>query len=417
MDRTFVYPGAIPEDTDLLSINRNTMIALGFLAQVVLGTQVVADGLSCTPSSPASMTVNVGPGSITMLAVVDSTAYGSIPASASVPLVKMGIKLTPTPFTLSAPTTPGQSINYLIEATLQEADTSPVVLPYYNASSPTSPFSGPANSGAAQNTIRSQTVQLQMKVGAPAASGTQVTPLVDSGWAGLYVITVAYGQTFIDSSSIALAASAPFLNWKLPSLCPGFGSGVQSFNRSGIFTVPAGVTQVEAELWGGGAGSFASVAGLPSGGGSGGGYARRRITGLIPSQKVAVTVGQGGVGGTVTGMPALPGGTSSFATYVSATGGSLNYLATPASPQNGATPAGVGVGGDANFNGSAGQAGILTQGGMGGAAPMGGAQNSGTTGVPGVFPGGGASGAGTGITGSLPYNGAAGANGFIVVRW
>jgi hypothetical protein len=28
MDRTFVYPGAIPEDADLLTLNRNTMIAL-----------------------------------------------------------------------------------------------------------------------------------------------------------------------------------------------------------------------------------------------------------------------------------------------------------------------------------------------------------------------------------------------------
>ena len=29
MDRTIVYPGSIPLDTDLLRLNRNTMVALG----------------------------------------------------------------------------------------------------------------------------------------------------------------------------------------------------------------------------------------------------------------------------------------------------------------------------------------------------------------------------------------------------
>ena len=37
MDRNIVYPSSIPLDTDLLSINRNMMIGLGFLAQAVLG--------------------------------------------------------------------------------------------------------------------------------------------------------------------------------------------------------------------------------------------------------------------------------------------------------------------------------------------------------------------------------------------
>jgi hypothetical protein len=398
MNRNIVYPGAIPFDTDILSVNRNTMIALGYLAQAVFGTATVADGLGCIPTSPPSLTINIKPGSLTMLSVVDATAYGSLPVDAADPLVKMGIILEPTAFTLAAPTTPGQSVNYLIEATLQEVDADPVVLPYYNASAPNQPFSGPANSGTAQNTLRSQNVQLQLKVGAPSNTGTQTTPVVDSGWVGLYVVTVSFAQTIIDTSSIVTIPSAPFLSWKLPSLSPGFGSGVQRFISSGTFIVPPNVRQVEVELWGGGSGSFASIPGLPSGGGSGGGYARKRIAGLLPGQQIAVTVGWGGAGGTTAGLPASPGGTSTFGSFVSATGGSLNYLASPASPQNGATPAGVGIGGEANFNGSAGQAAILTQGGMGGAAPMGGAQNS-------------------GINGTLPYNGAAGAGGFVIARW
>ena len=117
------------------------------------------------------------------------------------------------------------------------------------------------------------------------------------------------------------------------------------------------------------------------------------------------------------GVAAGVGGTSSFGVFMSATGGSLNYLATPSAPENGATPPGIGVGGDVNFVGSAGQAAVLNQGGMGGASPIGGTQNSGSTGNAGSFPGGGAAGAGTGAAGNSAFNGAVGGGGLIVVRW
>lgn len=417
MDRIIVYPSAIPLDTDILNINRNSMVGLGFLAQALLGTNTVTDGLACLPTNPASMNITVAPGSITQITAIEQTAYGSLPADTSDLVVKMGINTSATTFTLTAPESTGQSINFLIEAAFEEADGNPVVLPYYNASNPAQSFSGPSNSGTSQNTTRMQRVQLQMKVGIPANTGSQVTPTADSGWVGLYQITVAFGQTQISASNISVIPTAPFLSFKLPQLRPGFGSGVQSFTSSGNFTVPAGVTQVEVELWGGGAGSYASVSGLPSGGGSGGGYARKFVTGLTPGQAIPVTVGAGGAAGTTAGYGAGPGGTSSFGTIVSASGGGLNYLATTAAPQNGATPAGIGVDGDVNFTGSAGQAGIFNQGGLGGAAPMGGTQNSGTTGNTGTFPGGGAAGAGTGATGTTAFNGAAGGGGLVVVRW
>ncbi|HUN43477.1 MAG TPA: hypothetical protein VMU81_24545 [Acetobacteraceae bacterium] len=421
MDRNIVYPGSIPLDTDLLSVNRNAMTALGYLAQAVLGISPVVDGLACTPTLPPSMTVTVGPGTISQLSVIDALPYGSLPADTTDPLLKIGINIGPTNFTLAAPTVSGQSANYLIEAAFQESDIKPIVLPYYNAASPSQPYSGPANSGTAQNTLRTQSVQLQMKAGTPATTGVQLTPPVDNGWIGLYAITVTYGQSAIYAANIATLPTAPFISWKLPMLRPGFGSGVECFAQSGTFMVPAGVNQVEVEVWGGGAGSFASITGVPtyggSGGGSGGGYARKRITGLTPGQTIAVVVGTGGSGGTVQGGAATAGGTSSFGSYVSATGGSLNYSATILSPQLGATPAGIGVGGDVNLLGSAGQTAALNMGGMGGAAPMGGSQNSGTTGVAGIFPGGGAAGAGTGASGTTPYAGAAGASGLVVVRW
>lgn len=417
MDRNIVYPGSIPLDTDILSINRNVMIALGFLAQSVLGGSTVVDGLPCQPTTPPSLSVTVGPGTITQATVVDTLGFGSLAADSTDPLLKMGINGGPTPFFFVAPTSSGQAINYLIEATLQESDTNPIVLPYYNATNPSQPYSGPNNAGSAQNTRRIQRVALQLKPGAAATVGSQITPPVDSGWVGLYVITVGYGETAITAAGISVMPTAPFLNWKLPALIPGFGSGVQAIAVSGTFTVPQGVSQVEVEVWGGGAGSFASTASVASGGGSGGGFARKRVTGLTPGQIIPVTIGAGGAGGTTGGAVATAGGTSSFGTFASATGGNLNATASVTNPQNGATPGGVGIAGDVNLNGSSGQSAFMSAAGIGGAAPLGGMQSSGSVGVAGVFPGGGAGGAGTGANGTTPFNGASGASGLVVVRW
>jgi len=417
MDRNIVYPGAIPLDTDLLSINRNTMIALGFLMRATLGTGIVVDGLACTPTIPTSMSVQVMPGSLIQMSVVDATSYGSLSADTTDPLIKMGINLTPQYFELQAPVNSGYAVDYLIQACLQESDQDLIVLPYYNAANPSQPYSGPANSGLPQATLRSQSVQFLLKSGVPSSAGTQLTPAADQGWVGLYMITASYGQTTIVSGNITTLPTAPFITWKLPDLHPGFGSGVQSFQSSDTFIVPLGVSQIEVELWGGGSGSYASISTSPSGGGSGGGYARKLIQGVLPGQIISVAVGNGGVAGTTGGIPAGPGGTTSFGQYVSATGGSLNYLASAGSPMYGATPSGTGINGDVNLSGSAGQDGIPNQGGMGGGAPMSGSQNSGTTGVAGTTPGGGAAGAGTGANSSTPYNGAPGGGGLVIVRW
>jgi hypothetical protein len=160
MDRSIVYPSAIPLDTDLLCINKNIMIGLGFLAQAVLGTDTVVDGLACQPTAPASMRIIIGTGSITQLGSVDNSPYGSIPADTTSAIVRMGINITSTTFALTARQSVGQSINYLIQASFREADDNPVVLPYYNASNPSQSFSGPSNSGSAQNTVRKQRVLL-----------------------------------------------------------------------------------------------------------------------------------------------------------------------------------------------------------------------------------------------------------------
>lgn len=209
-DRQIVYPGALPADTDILGLQRDMMIAIGYLAQAALGSGTVVWGLAGTQTTVPGMAINVGPGAIAGLSTVDATAFGSLPSDAN-PLVKIGINEGATSFTLTAPTTSGQSINYLIEATLAETDSTPVVLPYYNASNPSSPYLGPSNNGVAQNTQRLQRCSLQLKAGVAATTGTQTTPAVDGGWVGLYVITVNYGQTTVTNSQIVAYSPASVL--------------------------------------------------------------------------------------------------------------------------------------------------------------------------------------------------------------
>lgn len=211
MDRLMVYPGAIPLDTDVLSVERNVMKALGWLTQATMGTGTGVIGLPCNPTVPASMTVNVGPGAIWAQAQIDQASFGSLPADAS-PLMKMGIlsEAAGTNFTLTPPATSGQSINYLIEAAFEETDAAPVVLPYVNPANPAQPFTGPDNAGTPQNTVRAQLVDLQMKAGVAANTGTQVTPNVDAGYVGLYVITINFGQTSIIAADISQFSGAPF---------------------------------------------------------------------------------------------------------------------------------------------------------------------------------------------------------------
>jgi hypothetical protein len=217
LQRTIVYPASIPQDVDILNTNRNVMVALGRLAQATMGTGTCADGLLCHQTTPASMQVTVDPGCIFSNQVIDSLGYGSL-ASNSNQLVKVGTLDAPQNFTLTAPSTSGWSTNYLIEATFVEQDGTPVVLPYYNAANPNQPFSGPSNSGTPQNTVRQQLVSLQLKAGAPAATGTQTTPSVDNGWIGLWVIQVNNGMTSITNSAITAYSPSSFIPWKLPQL-------------------------------------------------------------------------------------------------------------------------------------------------------------------------------------------------------
>src|SRR5580700_6544919 len=108
MDREIIYSGAIPQDVDQLSQSKNVMIGLGYLIQAILGTSTWVDGLACTPTGPAGMTVNVAPGSIYALENVDGSAYGSLAPDTTHQIMKQGLSLNTTNLSCPAPATSGQ---------------------------------------------------------------------------------------------------------------------------------------------------------------------------------------------------------------------------------------------------------------------------------------------------------------------
>lgn len=190
--------------------------------------------------------------------------------------------------------------------------------------------------------------------------------------------------------------------------------GMQEFTASGTFTVPAGVTEVEVEVWGGGGGSSASSgAGVFTNGAGGGGYARKRVRGLTPGGTVAVTVGVGGIA-SASGVAGGNGGTSSFGAYVSASGGDGATVTVGLGAAGG-----TGSGGDTNVGGGLGAGAIPSiNAGNGGNASAGGQGGWGgqSTSNAGQVPGGGAGGAGNGCNGAGTF-GTSGTSGAGAVFW
>lgn len=194
-----------------------------------------------------------------------------------------------------------------------------------------------------------------------------------------------------------------------------FIKGSQTFTATGTFTVPAGVTEVIVEVWGGGGGGGggASTANGGSGGG-GAGYSRKRITGLVPAATIAVTVGLGGTAGPY-GLNGGAGGSSTFGAYCSATGGAGGLCLASSTP---ATIGGTGAGGDFNLDGDCSDPCEFSSGSNGGSAAQGGAggiAGYSSNGGIGKVPGGGGGGGDKSSSGAEV--GGAGAPGMVIVRW
>jgi hypothetical protein len=227
MDRIETYVGQSILEWNFSKPDQNKMVALGKVISALFGSTTVASGLACTSTPAASLFVNIAPGEIYQTAPLEATVCGTLPADITHTIMKQGIALdsvtVPNASTgvtaFAAPVIAGQSVNYLIEAAYADVDVSldpttgnsPVVLPFYNASNPTSLYQGPNGTGVTSNTFRKGTVALRVKAGTAATTGSQVTPSIDSGYVGLWVVTVAYGQTAINAANITTYAGAPIL--------------------------------------------------------------------------------------------------------------------------------------------------------------------------------------------------------------
>jgi hypothetical protein len=224
MDRSIVYTASLPRTVDFLNTNKFAMMGLGYAMKGCLGyTGMVpappyVEGMSCTPTTPtADLNVHVNVGSIYNVDPVDATAYGDLGTDASHNILKQGILNDPVTLAITPPSNPGYSQVYLVQAALQDIDAGSTVLPYYNAGNPAQPFSGPGNNGTSQNTTRTVKCAVALKAGVAAPTGTQIAPSQDVGYAPMFLVTVANGQTQITGANIAQAPSAPFFP-TLPSI-------------------------------------------------------------------------------------------------------------------------------------------------------------------------------------------------------
>lgn len=221
--------------------------------------------------------------------------------------------------------------------------------------------------------------------------------------------------------------------WSAFAGCTTFTQAV--FSTSATFVCPVGVTNVVAEVWGGGAGGGNVSATARQSGGPGGAYARQYVA-TTPLTAYAVTVGAGGspgdaggpswfvnpatvlaVGGTneSLGVPGMPGQASSSVGAVRFSGGSYGGR----SDTDGETGGGGGGGSPGYFgleSSANGNDGTATAGGAGGVGEGTGGNGGGPfeNGGAGQAPGGGGGGHG-GSTASLVSG--AGGDGRVVIAW
>lgn len=238
MRRPLIPVGSAIMDWNLMQPAQDAMTALAKFAAAIIGTTGSANGLPCTQTTVPSMQVMIGTGELYQMASLEATALGTLPVNTTDMVLKQGLLMAsdgpvslPQSSVFSTPAAAGQSINYLIEAQYQDQDISldpttgntNIVLNFYDAANPSVPYSGPNNTGAASNTFRKGAIAFQVKSGTSATTGSQTTPTPDSGWIGLYVVTVAYGASTILNSNITTYPGAPFLSPALLGSSGGAG--------------------------------------------------------------------------------------------------------------------------------------------------------------------------------------------------
>jgi hypothetical protein len=205
----------------------------------------------------------------------------------------------------------------------------------------------------------------------------------------------------------------------------------QVFIVSGTYTPTNGMVFAMIEVIGGGGGGGSVQGsgneGAAAAGGGAGGYARAVISSITIGSSQTITIGTGGNGGSIPGCNhGSLGGTTSFGSLLTASGGGFGVCMS----HNGATggtpnePPGCGGGGDLNTCGGFGGSGTewvtVATGGIGGASVYSGGGRPATSGSGNSFSGGtspgwGGGGGGAATTGGVDQPGGNGFSGVVIV--
>jgi len=327
LDTHIVYPGQIPQDTDLLLTQKLASLSVGGLGDILYGRTAAAWGFSPTLSSTA-LTVTISAGIILASGPILPTALGGqgggLPADATVTTKQY---LLPSTQTLTFPGTGG---TYTLYALCSDVDTDSTLLPFWSADNPTQTQAGPNNAGTQLATRRTSQVALTLAQSAPAAPANgSVIPLM--------TFTVPSGATNASGVTYSQIANTfwltiPELQKGITAITPGRRLNRFVVTTSGTYQPSAGAT-----LWsvrgvgaGGSGGSAApntTQGNVSAGGaGSGGAYAAFDIlVSDLPAGGIDLTVGLGGVS---TGNPGDFGGAGSpsiFGSFVTLGAGTGGY--------------------------------------------------------------------------------------------
>ncbi|MDA8364059.1 MAG: hypothetical protein M0Z84_09645 [Gammaproteobacteria bacterium] len=240
MDRPIIYTQENIRGYDIAKGWQDALKDAGKEAQGILGgTTTVAAGLVATPTSPASLSVNIGTGSIFEISTLDSSAAGDLPVDGGSYFMQGVLWSTQAVALSTSALASGQSQYALIQATfgfvdvVRAGDPNAGVLPFYNSANPSVPLQGQGGSGAVLNTERTATVVLSVVYGTPATTGSEVPPNAAANNIGLYLIDLTYGQTTIVAGNILVAG--PSVGTGVPSNYPyaPFLAGLLNSHHSG----------------------------------------------------------------------------------------------------------------------------------------------------------------------------------------
>jgi hypothetical protein len=225
VDRPIIFDEEQTRTFDPLWGWRDALIALANLEQDLSGTIIgQMAGLVGTPTSPATLAINIGPGRVYQQSAVDSTSYGALASDPAI-VQQQGSAAAQQVLLTTSALSAGQSQWALVQCQFAQVDQVAAgdptggLLLYFNSANPSQPFQGPGNDGQVQPTVRLGTVSITVVYGSPATTGSEVPPNPTSGWLPMYLVDLTFGQTQITSGNILTAG--PSVGSNVPSNYPG----------------------------------------------------------------------------------------------------------------------------------------------------------------------------------------------------